>query len=118
MSNTEKLNLISGELTDAIASHCVKADEAMKTMELMNITPERFRKASESLAHHTYAGGYLVHIMSVVETGDIKKSENAMRFHVYQLRLKGTIGEADEHSKAQCEVADLLDSIVIRFFED
>lgn len=119
MCNTaDKISSISGAITAAIVEHTQKASEAMKTLELMSITPEKYREASESLAHHTYANAYLARVQEIVETGDIKKIENVIRFHYYQLREKGDIDNADEISKAQLEIAGLLDCLVIRFFDD
>lgn len=119
MSNTvTKLDLIAGALSESIAANIVKADEAMKTLELMNITPEEYREASETLARYTYANTFLARVLNVIATDDIKKTENIMRFHSHQLLKKGSIGENDGISEAQLDVAIKLKSLIERFFEN
>lgn len=114
----DKINSVAIAIATAFNGASEYAAKAMKTLELMDITPERYSQASEDIMLQSLVNAHLRRVAEVVNSGDIKKVERVMRFHAYQLREKGSIGGSGVIARAQLETAVILESLVNRFFED
>lgn len=117
LTKEQKLDEIKQRLDATIAAIENDAESAMKTLELMNPTPEQYKRASAALMRSTYVVCYLKRVMDVATSGDFKKTENVFRFHAYQLRTKGCNQSDGIIAKAQNVLANILVDFVNQFFE-
>lgn len=112
-----KLNSIIEAISSDIATHEKLADNAMLTLEQMNVSPEDYKKANICFCLNSCVARYLGHIKSAIEKSDIKSVENLIRFHSYYQHIKGDLQDNKVTTTAQAAVAVALDGYIARFFD-
>ncbi len=119
MSATEtKIDAIRDAISQDIERHANLAEDAFTTMEKMNVSPEEYKKANWAFGLNYYVAGYLRRFTEMTTTKEpLSRIENRMRFHAYQQRTKGELGDRGEISAAQKTIAELLEEYVKKFFE-
>lgn len=116
-TNSERLYAINTELSTVIETVKTHQLRAMLDLELMKPTTMMYKNASIRFSIASYMLPILIRIKTTAETGDMKKTENVIRFHAYQIGAYGTPTEMDEISKAQKNVKDILDYIIKEHIE-
>lgn len=115
---------ITDEIADGLESHineCHQAVEnAISTMERVFATPEEYKEADKQFATNSYIARFLGHVLStirVIGNNDVKTAENTLRFHAHSLRVKASIGDADDFAAARQTVVTILEGYVEKYFE-
>lgn len=111
-----KINAILDAISKGIEKRESMAAEAMKTLDNLCTTPEEYKKANLHFGINSYVANYLKRIQAVVMERDLKKAENAIRFHHYQQQKIGAIDDGGDVSLAQAIVANILGDYIESFF--
>lgn len=117
MTTTSTMNALYGAIDADIAKHEGKAKDAMLTLESMRVSAIDYKDACRKFMYNHFITNYLKRVREVVETGDVKSSENLIRFHAHYQRRKGNLADDSEVSVAQTALACILDGYINRFFE-
>lgn len=115
--NSEQLSALNTELENIIKNVKEQQLSAMRNLELMCPTAEGYNEASSQLCIASYVLVSLIRIKTTAETGDMKMTENVIRFHAHQIGTYGTPNGSDVISKAQKNVKDILDYIIKEHIE-
>lgn len=115
--NEIKLKAVMIDLNGEIESNSEVEKLAMKVLEHLNPTKEQYKEATEVLMRASFVGYILNRIKEIAESGDIKRTEQAIRFHAFQLSTNATINEGDSTSVAQQILSETLETIINRHFE-
>lgn len=118
MTTTEtKTNEILNAINADITTHEEMAKEAMNTLEQTGTSPEEYKEACTAFSAHSFITCYLRHIRGVAECGNLKDTENIIRFHSYYQSAKGKLNDGQVISVAQATVCVLLGGYIKRFFD-
>lgn len=112
-----KLNAVMDDLNGFIESNSEFEKLAMKVLEHLNPTKEQYKEASEVLMRASFANNILNRIKDIAESGDIKRTEQTIRFHAYQLSTKATLNAGDVISVAQQKLFQTLEYMIYRHFK-
>lgn len=99
-----------------IAERCSAANIAFETLLKIDPSTEDYKKANITFSQNIFIASYLTKIEDVAETQDVKTIENHLRFHAYQQRTFGELGDGKDISVAQAAVAVILEGYIECFF--
>lgn len=100
-----------------IETHSALANESFAAMEMMNISPEDFKKANCQFCLNRGVVDYLQKFKEMAEAKEpLKTIENRMRFHVHQQSDKGDFSSRDDISAAQAAIVSTLEGYINQFF--
>ncbi len=119
MTDEMKCKSVLNAIQEEIDENAKTAREAMLTIETMRTNVEEFKNACRTFMVATFVMAYLDRIKGIAETGDIKSTENIIRYHAYYQGEKGgIILNYDDLSLAQVAIIKILNGLINRFFNN
>lgn len=116
MSTDEKITAVLETISQDIARHRKAAENAMLSLEYVNVAEDEYKKANTCFCQNQFIVGYLSHIKEVIAVSDIKFAEVFIRFHAYFQYKNGSPDDGLFISTGRAEVASLLDGYIATFF--
>ena len=115
----QKYDAVVNEINAHVDGCTLVADKAFEEMEKMNASSEEFKEANRRFGFNYYIAGYLSTIVEYAGKNgpSLKTLENRLRFHAHAQRTKGELNDGTELSAWRKAAAEILESLISKFFE-